>query len=74
MSACRVAIPDFETGFRRDCRAFAAGAAAAWSASVRASSIWLTVGFIASLPPMPFLLDGLATAGGDDQILVDTRS
>ena len=25
-------------------------------------------------PPMPFLLDGLATAGGDDQILVDTRS
>ncbi len=25
-------------------------------------------------PPMPFLLDGLATAGGDDQMLVDTRS
>ena len=25
-------------------------------------------------PPMPFLLDSLATAGGEDQILVDTRS
>ena len=28
----------------------------------------------ARLPPMPFLLDGLATVGGDDQIPVATRS
>ena len=42
----------------------AAGAAPPWSSAARP----------ARPPAMPFLLDGLATAGGDDQILVDTGS